>query len=161
MPMDPLKDNPEGPLSDLERRLGQWRPLPGSLDRDRMLFDAGRAAARAESGGRLGGALAASFALVAVGLGGLLVRERGHRHALEVTLVERTREPVIVEPVPPMLPAPPELAPDSYLVLTRRILTTGLDDLPPSTSKVPRGELPDRPVPSLVPLRVRGGLMEL
>ena len=159
--MDPHEDLPECPLSDLERRLQRWRPLPGSLDRDRMLFDAGRASARAESWGRLGAALAASFALVAVGLGGLLVRERGYRHALEVTLAERTREPVLADPAPPPLPSRPAPARDSYLALTRRILTTGLDDLPPSASKVSRGELTDGPAPSFVPLRVRGGLMEL
>ena len=103
--MDPLEDDPEVPLSDLERRLEQWRPASGSLDRDRMLFDAGRASARAESWGRLGAALAASFALVAVGLGGLLVRERAHRHGLEVALAERTREPALPELVIPPAPA--------------------------------------------------------
>ncbi len=159
--MAPLEDLAEGPLSDLERRLEQWRPLPGSLDRDRMLFEAGRASARAESWGRLGAVLAASFALVAVGLGGLLVRERGHRHALEVTLAERTREPVIADPVLPPLPSRPEPAPDSYLALTRRILTTGLDDPPPLASNARSGELPDRSAPSLTPLRVRGGFLEL
>lgn len=160
--MDPLEDLPEGPLSDLERRLERWRPLPGSLDRDRMLFDAGRAAARAESWGRLGAALAASFALVAVGLGGLLVRERGDRHALEATLAERTREPALPERVSP-LPTFAEPAPNSYLALSRRILASGLEELPQAASNAPRGEIPERPEPPLTPLdaRWRGGLMDL
>ncbi len=160
--MDPLEDNPEGPLSDLERRLEQWRPSPGSLDRDRMLFDAGRASARAESWGRLGLALAASFALVAVAMGGLLVRERGYRHALEVTLAERTRAPASPEvDLPP--PSFAEPAPNSYLALSRRILASGLVELPPEAPNAPRGEIPERPEPPLTPLstRGRGGLMDL
>ena len=160
--MDSLEDNPEGPLSDLERRLEQWRPASGSLDRDRMLFDAGRASARAESWGRLGAALAASFALVAVGLGGLLVRERAHRHGLEVALAERTREPALPELVSP-LPPLAEPAPNSYLALSRRILASGLEELPPAASNAPRSEIPERPEPPLTPLdaRRRGGLMDL
>lgn len=160
--MDAIEDEPEGPLKDLERRLEQWRPSPGSLDRDRMLFEAGRAAARAESWGRLGMALTACFALVAVGLGGLLVRERGYRHALEVTLAERTREPVLPELVSP---APPyaEPAPNSYLALTRRILASGLEELPPAAPSAPLDELPERPEPPLTPLSEwgSGGLMDL
>ncbi len=160
--MDPNEDNPEAPLSDLERRLERWRPASGSLDRDRMLFDAGRAAARAESWGRLGVALAASFALVSVGLGGLLVRERGYRHDLEVTLAERTREPVLPELVSPP-PALAEPAPNSYLALSRRILASGLEDSPTEASDAPRGEVPESLEPPLTPLSIRGrgGLMDL
>ncbi len=160
--MDPLEDDPEAPLSDLERRMGRWRPASGSLDRDRMLFDAGRASARGESWGRLVGALAACLALVALGLGGLLVRERGYRHALEVTLAERTREPVLPEPVSP-LPTLGEPAPYSYLALSRRIQASGLEELPPAAPNAPRGEIPERPEPPFTPLstRGRGGLMEL
>ena len=35
-------------LSEFERRLAAWRPAVGGLDRDRMLYEAGRAAARAD-----------------------------------------------------------------------------------------------------------------
>ena len=78
--------DPEGDLSALERRLGNWRPAAGVVDRDRMLFEAGRAAARNESWGRFGGLSSAFLALVALGLGGLLVREQGNRRALEATV---------------------------------------------------------------------------
>ncbi len=160
--MDPLEDDPEAPLSDLERRMGRWRPASGSLDRDRMLFDAGRASARGESWGRLVGALAACLALVALGLGGLLVRERGYRQGLEVALAERTREPAPREMVAP-LPPFAEPAPDSYLALSRRILASGLEELPPTVSNAPRDEISERPEPTLTPLSVRGrgGLREL
>ena len=81
---------------------------------------------------------------------------------LEVTLAERTREPVLPELVPP-LPPLAEPAPDSYLALSRRILASGLEDLPPAASNAPRGEIPERPEPPLTPLsaRGRGGLMDL
>ena len=38
-------------LSALERRLAAWRPAAGALDRDRMLYDAGRAAAAPAASG--------------------------------------------------------------------------------------------------------------
>ena len=45
-------NEPSGPdLTALERRLSAWRPAAGALDRDRMLYDAGRAAAGPVPGG--------------------------------------------------------------------------------------------------------------
>ena len=68
-------------LSELERRLAAWRPAAGALDRDRMLYEAGRAAARADGRVQSWRLATAALVLLAVGLGGLLVHERSQRHA--------------------------------------------------------------------------------
>ena len=74
---------PRDDLTDLERRLAALRPASGGLDRDRMLFDAGRASARAEGRARAWALSAAASALVAVGLGVGLARERSRALGLE------------------------------------------------------------------------------
>ena len=51
MDFDKPNADHEKDLIALERRLAAWRPAGGALNRDRMLFDAGRATERAE--GRL------------------------------------------------------------------------------------------------------------
>lgn len=161
--MDATEHGPEGDLTDLERRLARWQPASLGLARDRMLFEAGRATARAEVWARVPLASAAVLALVAVSLGAMLVRERDQRHALEVRIVQQTNLPKPtappIEPAPaPIVERPP--APDSYLVLTHHMLAVGLDDAPlpmPTPSATP-GDTSPRADP---PLRVRGpgGLM--
>jgi hypothetical protein len=47
MSADTLDDTKD--LNALERRLQSWQPTPGSVSRERMLFEAGRTAGRAES----------------------------------------------------------------------------------------------------------------
>jgi hypothetical protein len=156
--MDPTKDSPEGDLTDLELRLRQWQPTSFGLDRDRMLFEAGRASARAEIWGGVPLGSIAALAIVAIGLGVLFVRERGERQALEVRIVEHSTAPktpeMPIEPAPalaPIVERPP--APDSYLVLTRNMLSAGPEIMPSpapdTTSVVPATN--DEP-----PLRVRG-----
>lgn len=156
--MDPTKDRPEGDLTDLERRLRQWQPTSLGLDRDRMLFEAGRAAARAEIWGLAPLGSIAALAMVAVALGVLFVRERGERHALEVRIVAASTVPKtlapMIEPDPAVLPIVEHpLAPDSYLVLTRNMLSASPEMMAapaPDTSPVVPA-LNDEP-----PLRVRG-----
>jgi hypothetical protein len=143
--------DPIGPdLTALERRLSAWRPCAGGLDRDRMLFDAGRASASA--GGRPWRLATAALLLATAGLGGLLAqqratlaRERSHRLELETALaarIEATRPrsyaPVTVE-IPPIEPP----SPSSYLVLTAR-LAAG-DATPPDVgdARHPRGPAHD------------------
>lgn len=75
--MDLTKERPEDDLTDLERRLRQWQPTALGLDRDRMLFEAGRATARAEIWGWVPIGSIAALLIVAVGLGVLVARERG------------------------------------------------------------------------------------
>jgi hypothetical protein len=153
-------------LTPLERRLVAWQPATGALDRDRMLYDAGRAAALVEARGRsrllIQPRATAALVLVAVGLGGLWVHERAQRHALERTLAGRMGAP---EPTPMPAPTLPErladlreagaLSPSSYLVLTAR-LVNGRGEDPSPSGTIPRARpTGDLPEPRLAPLRPR------
>lgn len=73
-------------MTDVERRLAAWRPATSSLDRDRMLYDAGRAAARADGLSGSWRLATAAVALVAALLGGLLANERSHSLTLAASL---------------------------------------------------------------------------
>lgn len=147
---------PRDDLTDLEHRLAALRPSNGGLDRDRMLFDAGRASARAEGRARAW-AFAAASTVVAVGLGFGLARERSRALDLERALVaarEPTPAPKATELPTGAAPAV-EAAPDSYLALSRRAFAV-LDDPPVASARRPIGPglpAPERP---LSPLRGRG-----
>ena len=164
--MDQPGYDPEADLTGLEAALGRLRPAPIALDRDRMLFEAGRASALAERRGRVGYAIAAGFALVAVGLGGLLAREQAARKELEVKIAS------LAPPAPSaMRPAVAtvelnmsgRLSPDSYILLSRRISVEGLDPLPGGSTSLPAEAGSKAPTPTMEPLRVRdaGGLLDL
>jgi hypothetical protein len=152
-------EHPEINLSELERRLAAWRPASGGLDRDRMLYEAGRAAARADGRVQSWRLATAALVLLTVGLGGLLAHERSHRRALETSIAiaarinpaqpaeeiasSASRETSAIEP----------FAPDSYFALTSR-LARGVPDL------LSNGEFeadPQRPpaVPSMPPAQRR------
>jgi hypothetical protein len=162
--MDTTEHGPEDDLTDLERRLARWRPAAVGLDRDGMLFEAGRAAARAEVRAWTGLASSAALALVAAGLGVLLVRERVQRQALEVRIAQQISTPKASSPGLPAPAAPPIVAqppsPDSYLALTHRLQTAGLDEALAPGSGTPPDRSPAVPEPTL---RVRdvGGLLKL
>jgi hypothetical protein len=159
--MDTIGPRPEGDLNALEQRLGRWRPAPGVLDRDRLMFEAGLASARGASWGRLGFATAACWALAAFALGGLLAHERGRRQALETALALRSNAP---NPTPAPVPAPPwqpprateSPSPDSYLALARRMLVAGPDDLTSAAANHSPDHPPGPAEPPLSPLRARG-----
>ena len=158
---EPDHEDEVGPdLTALERRLAAWRPAAGALDRDRMLYDAGRAAAGALSW-RLS---AAALLLATLGLGGLLIhekrelarersllaQERRHRLEIETALAARA-----LPAIPASVPATP--APDSYLALTSR-LSEGVAEAPwPADGRdpAPVGPAPrsSEPSPRPVPLR--------
>ncbi len=156
MHAEPDDENTIGPdLSALERRLAAWRPATGALDRDRMLYDAGRAAAAAEA--RPWRLAAAALLLATAGLGGLLVQQRSllaRERAERIELAARLRAPaVLAPPVESAAPGPP--APGSYLALTSR-LAEGVDfgsspegggDGEPRTPSPPSWEPAARPVP--------------
>jgi hypothetical protein len=168
MDTEPDDENSIGPdLSSLERRLAAWRPAAGALDRDRMLYDAGRAAA----GARTWRLAAAALLLAAVSLGGLLVnereqlarehsllaRERMHRLEAETALAARARASEPSPAIPATAPAIEPPAPDSYLVLTAR-LAQGVAEPPwPDVGRepAPTGSSPrsSEPSPRPVPLR--------
>lgn len=143
--MDPDRRDeiPLGPdLTALERRLSGWRPAAGALDRDRMLYDAGRAAAegrrhpwRSTAAAVLLLAILGQAALLArlnASLNraqALLAQERDRCHRLETALAARAGAPLPTA----LAPASPDdaiepPAPNSYLVLTAR-MAAGVDDL--------------------------------
>jgi len=150
--------DPDGGPTDFERRIGAWRPAPVGVDRDRMMYEAGRASARGDARIRL---LAASFAastLLTLGLGVQLARERSRCEILarSLAVLERRNLPSPPEDRPEAEPEV-EVAADSYLALTRR----GLDD--PPASRPPAGADPADPGPTPPPLRAWNprGLREL
>jgi hypothetical protein len=161
-------------LMALEHRLAAWRPSAGALDRDRMLYDAGRAAALAGSRIRSWRLATAALALISVGLGGLLAQqrsllarersllaqERSQRHAPETA---RSARPGASEPSPPApspaaeSPAIEPPSPTSYFALTSRLARSAGD---PSSLDVEIEPEPHRPagdhsviLPYPVPLR--------
>jgi hypothetical protein len=130
MDIDKSQPDQENDLTALERRLAGWRPAIGGLDRDRMLFDAGRAAARAEGRSRLWQLATAALVFVTAGLGGLLANERSLRLALETQVAAQTdpekQQPLARISVQLGRIEPP--GPKSYLALTSR-LAKGVRDL--------------------------------
>ena len=72
---------------ELERPLTALEPLPGALNRDRMLFEAGRASAKAGARARFL-TLAAATVAVSIGLGLSLFSERSGRRALELAIAD-------------------------------------------------------------------------
>jgi hypothetical protein len=168
--MQTPEHDPRSDLTPLERRLAAWQPATGALDRDRMLYEAGRAAALVEARGPsqpLTQRLAtAALALAAVGLGGLWVHERADRHALEQVLASRMGAsestpapgPPVPEPLPDWITDGRDsgaLSPSSYLVLTAR-LVQGRGEDPSLAAEVPRDrQTRNVPKPHLAPLRPR------
>jgi hypothetical protein len=131
-------------LSDLEAALGALTPRPPALDRDAILYRAGRASVR-----RWQWATAASTTATL---------------ALAVTLLLRPsvdRMPVVVAPppaprvLPPALPetepspSADEPAPAAYFRLQEQLLSRGLDGLPPLAA----GPGPSGPATAEDPLR--------
>jgi len=119
-------------MKALEHRLAAWQPAAGALDRDRMLYEAGRSAARADSHTQAWRLTAAALLLLLIGSGGLmarqrsllaqqeylLARERSQRSALETTLAAQIRSvpPEIGQRPGQPFPVGP-FDPTSYFVL--------------------------------------------
>ena len=124
--------------SEFERRLASWLPAVTALDRDRMLFDAGRASARADARGKLWASAAVGLALLLAGLGVLFARERSQRLALERILAAGPPVQAPMLAATPMRVAVPASSgaarpdPSSYFVLTTR-LASGTLDFPPAS----------------------------
>ena len=116
-------------LNELEARLRQWAPNLGGLDRDRMLFEAGRA--EAVGGSRPGPRVwlwksaAAATVILALGLGLALRHERTQRRNLELALASVGAPPESIVESPPesiaKLPEKHNPGPSSYLVLVRKV----------------------------------------
>ena len=143
-----MSDSLPGPgLTGLERALSRLAPAPTALARDRVMFEAGRAAGRR---GRLWPASAAFSSAAAVVFGLLLLNRPGP------VVVERT---VVVRPDPQ--PAPPRGAPApaapteftalpgaadapppgaDYLRRRQEVLRWGVEALPEAPPQVPAEE---------------------
>ena len=131
---------PDAGLSTLEEALGRLTPLPGGLSRDRVLFEAGRTAARP---GRRWPVLAAASSLLATVLG-LLLLTRPAPSVVERTVLVRVSEPSAPPSVSPREPSPdvpvaeqtepttPVFAPaeTDYLRRRQEVLRWGVDVLP-------------------------------
>lgn len=121
---------PFGDLNELERRLAGWQPATAGLDRDRMLFAAGRNSASRGWKKLAWPALTGSLAILATVLGISLVRERAV-HPQFVSGLKPARLDIhhrhVVIPDNASGAEPP--APASYLA-TSHLLSDGLDQWP-------------------------------
>jgi hypothetical protein len=147
MDCDQSQPDQENDLTPLERRLTGWRPSTGKLDRDRVLFDAGRAAARADGRSRLWQLATAALVFMTAGLGGLLEHERSQRFALETALAIRARPVESLPPVPSLAqtPATESLAPNSYFELTTHVMAS---DQEASAPALGNDFMPTKPAPA-------------
>ena len=153
MPPEP-EDEPE--LSEIEAALGSLVPSRSRVDRDRVMYQAGRASSRpAPSGRRPWIAVAASLGLVALGEAALLARAPSERvvfvrepapspagPALEVASVR----PPASGPRPPG--PSPDLGPGAHNRLAWQVLRYGLDGLPAPSPSAGGGDLAPWPAPS-------------
>jgi len=118
----------EDQLSSLEERLRSWVPSACGLDRDRMLFEAGRAevlgSIPARSHARLWKLATAAAILLASGLGMAWQNERSQRRALELTFA-RLAPPAALDSQPELMTERQEkeaaIDPTSYLALVRQV----------------------------------------
>jgi hypothetical protein len=151
----------EDDLNALEHRLSAWRPAAGgALDRDRMLYDAGRASA-IDGRVRSWRLATAALLLLTVGFGGLLMQqrsllererdllahERSRRQAMETAIAGRTAtpEPSAPDPSPASATTTIEpLSPTSYFVLTARMASDVRDGPSPDLETVPGPHRPSR-----------------
>jgi hypothetical protein len=140
MSNEPIAPDPN--LSAIEAALGALVPARSQIDRDRLMFRAGQAAARpSPSGRRAWIATAASLALVALGEAALLAHRPPPR-VVERVIVVREPAPVappddrIVAEKPAPRPAahPLSLGNTAYERLASQVIRYGLDGLPASPS---------------------------
>ncbi len=143
--MDPELD-PKQKLTDVERRLARLQPSPSRIDRDRMLYETGRAVGRSQAR-KQDMLIAASLLAFVVGALGLMYsEERAKRVGLQM-LVDQQEEARALLPAAPRVAAidPPDPAtspaPDSYLMLTRRFNQTGSTSAPATPASSPRGSV--------------------
>ena len=81
--MFPDEPDRQEQINAIENRLARWKPSATAIDRDRLLFESGRAAGRAEARIRaIRGSIVGSI-LGAIVTGGILMRERGLGHDVQ------------------------------------------------------------------------------
>jgi hypothetical protein len=159
------RDRPE--MTDLERRLAGWAPAPVALNRDAMLFEAGRSSAQTPTCPRLLASLTA-LSVLALAVAGWAAHEHAQRRDMERLLAERSHALdllraellVVPGPAPVALAAP---APESLIVLSQRLGATGGNDREPPHASPRHDPAPARPDRPLTPFsdRAPGGLSDL
>jgi hypothetical protein len=153
-------------VNDLEQRLRSWVPSAGGLDRDRMLFEAGQAAAgaaaRARGMSRWWQFAAGTAAVLALGLGLAWHNERRERLALQLDIARLTKPvpaPITSTSVMMAEQQPRAVTPDrwSYLSLIRQVSRIEQGESLESTSTEPTTTEKVEPARSLrnAPLRPR------
>lgn len=159
--LSPNDDPLERAIAD---RLRGWSPSTSGLDRDRLLFEAGRASAVGRSRRMLGAWAVAASGLIALGWG--WAREYERRQSAERSLAEVRRDWLqsLPRPQPRAIDPPrllanrgrPPLEPFSYAVLTQRLNDSGelaeptIADAPSRPNDHDRSEMP-----ILTPNRIR------
>ena len=150
--------NPSDDLEPLAHRLAAWKPAPVLSGRDRILYEAGVAAGRRQARRQM----AAIVLPLLVGSTGWIWHERTERHRVELAMIAQS-EPLPVQTLPATAPSPaldlePPLAPgpSSYLVLSHRLASIGLDGLDPIEPRSESEVTGSRVRPMLTPLSSRG-----
>ena len=141
-------------LKNFAERLVGWQPTAGNLDRDRLLYEAGREAGLAEARAmfrrRFWPMTAVAASLLALSVGLLITRAPDREQPTSrVDVVKGPRPDRAIGDETPIAPADP----NSYLALSRRIGAGSLDSIP--TDRARTGSAPSNPVDSLTPLRTR------
>ena len=155
-------DSPLDPeLNEVAARLQLWTPRAVGLNRDRLLFSAGRAAAASDSQASHALQRIATLGLLvaSLALGGLWLRERGQGESLRLALIEarQSSQRTVETPESPasrvvLVSDRPD--PASYLVLSRR-WGGEVDDLDASPTGPPTRS-PSRPGPEDSTTRLEG-----
>lgn len=153
-------------LQRVERRLLGWAPSAPNIDRDRLIFEAGRSSARSKFKQAFWPLATAAAVLAAIGSAWGWSREHSRRQDLEMVL-ERSRpaHPALLAMDLPATIAPRDpgpIDPYSYAALTRRLTESG-DLIDPPTLDVPIGRHPvaDEPIPTPYRVRSKPGRFDL
>jgi hypothetical protein len=151
---DPIDEE----MTSLAEALGALAPARPPIDRDRLMYDAGRAEGRRQARARRGWpAMAAGLAVVAAGEGALLVRRPPPRVIERVVVI---REPARQDPrSPAVLAAPgpdrprsgdfPGLGWTARDRLADQVIRYGLNGLPASPPLIARDDPEMRPEDSI------------
>lgn len=153
-------------LNALEQRLRGWQPDGGRLDRDRTLFEAGRAAAgpprRSTSRALAWPAVTALAATLALAVGLAWRSERAERLALERVLVQRPPAPTAPAEHDPRLlareldPVPQPHSGSNYLYLIRHLVSEPASgDRGTVSESPPSADRTHRPAPGREPQPLR------
>jgi hypothetical protein len=149
--MDTPGFDPADALDEPNPPLARLRPIAAGPSRDRMLYEAGRAAGRRDARRRHLAVLSVMVCAALAGSGSLLVRERSRRLAVERALAALTTQPS-TPTVAPLAPEPIVISPDSYLALSRRIEPGGLAELAPRIEPIRPDVAAESPGP-ITPVR--------